>query len=113
VEARPNRGVWLVLAAASSVAALVVLALTLQELSRPGFVCEGATFAAARLRQFELEKLALLALTVDLAAVICCLFARQTVERRWALLGMVVALGGALAFSALLSVLGWTPCLNT
>ena len=107
---------WLVLAAASSVAALVVLALTLQELSKPGFVCEGATFAAARVRQFELEKLALLALTVDLAAAICCLAARQTVERRalrWALVGMVVALGGALAFSALLAVLGWTPCLNT
>lgn len=86
------------------------------QLSTSSPVCEGPTFDAARRWQFDAEKLALLSVAVNIAAVAACLYVRTTEDDktvRLLLAGAVVLLAGGLVFSAFVAMLGWSPCLNT
>ena len=106
----------LVFAGVMSSVAAVALVLLLVKLSSGSPVCEGPTFGAARLWQFDVEKLALLGIAATLAAGLCALFAMVETARapvRRLLRAFVFALASALAFFLSVAALAWTPCLNT
>ena len=118
MEQRRRQSTTLALAfvGAMSILAAVLFLLLLRKLLSGAPECEGPTFGAARLWQFEAEKLALLGIAATLGGGLCALFAMgdPALRRFRGRLGAaVILLGVVLTLFAAVADLTWTPCLNT